>query len=76
MTYVNLLYQDLMASGQYKEKPLPQVQPLVVYTGKWLWKAFLSVTEMLDPDKLPEMDQYISGLSYRLLEVWKIPDKY
>lgn len=55
LTYVGLLYQDLIKSGQLPDKQhLPPVLPIVLYNGSKPWRAKLSVSELVQtlPDAL------------------------
>lgn len=47
-TYVGLLYQDLIRTGQLTaQRQLPPVLPLVLYNGERLWTVALEVGELI-----------------------------
>jgi predicted transposase YdaD len=75
MTYVGLLYQDLLKSDlMEKSDPLPLVFPMVYYTGKTPWSAPLDVGEMLGP--IPsDLQKYCPRLPYFLLETAKFKEE-
>ena len=53
LTYIGLLYQDLLKSKQIKNtEDLPPVLPLVLYNGKRPWNAALRLGELIKP--MPE----------------------
>ncbi|MEJ2445580.1 MAG: Rpn family recombination-promoting nuclease/putative transposase [Exilibacterium sp.] len=55
MTYVGLLYQDLIKAKQLPEsKRLPPVLPVVLYNGEKRWNAAESISELLQamPEQL------------------------
>jgi len=48
MTYIGLLYQDLIKADVIKKKEkLPPILPLVLYNGKKIWNAPQNITELL-----------------------------
>ena len=48
MTYVGLLYQDLIRRGEALEgKRLPPVLPIVLYNGDAPWKAATNIAELI-----------------------------
>jgi len=50
LTYIGLLYQDLIKRGQVKEGDyLPPVLPLVLYNGRTPWKAALDLEKLVAP---------------------------
>ena len=50
LTYVGLLYQDLIKSKQLPEnEKLPPVMPIVLYNGNRPWNAAKSISELLQP---------------------------
>ena len=52
MTYVGLLYQDLLKKKQlYKKRFLPPVLPIVLYNGKPRWRAPLDINDLIVPVK-------------------------
>ncbi len=48
LTYLGLLYQDLIQGKQLHGGKLPPVLPLVLYNGEPRWSAPLSIDEMID----------------------------
>jgi len=49
MTYIGLLYQDLIRSGQCKGKQkLPPVFPLVLYNGSKKWSGATAIEELIE----------------------------
>lgn len=74
LTYVGLLYQDLIKSKQLaanqspsKTKKLPAVFPLVLYNGQAPWNAAISLRELIQdiPDSLKA---YQPDLCYLLID--------
>ena len=49
LTYIGLLYQDLIKSGQTKARKLPAVFPLVLYNGEAPWAAARELDELIEP---------------------------
>ncbi len=48
LTYVGLLYQDLIKSGQIPRRGLlPPVMPIVLYNGERTWKAATALSDLL-----------------------------
>ncbi len=68
MTYIGLLYQDLIRSGQCKKnQKLPPVLPLVLYNGKPEWKTAIALEQLIEP--LPGgLTKYRPTLSFLLLD--------
>jgi predicted transposase YdaD len=75
MTYVGLLYQDLIKAKIIKKSdPLPLVFPLVYYTGRTSWSAPLDVGEMLAP--VPsDLQKFCPRVPYFLLETAKFTEE-
>ncbi|MCI5120507.1 MAG: transposase, partial [Candidatus Electrothrix sp. AUS4] len=49
MTYVGLLYQDLIRTGRLSDrKKLPPVFPIVLYNGKTSWNAATDIRELVE----------------------------
>jgi hypothetical protein len=75
MSYVGLLYQDIIKSKNLKAgDKLPNVFPLVLHTGKTPWTAPLEVGELLDPEPAP--DFWPSGRirhPYFLIDARRLP---
>jgi len=68
LTYVGLLYQDLIRSKQLLANgQLPAVLPLVLYNGAKPWSGATSVQELIQ--KVPGgLSRYRPTLSYLLLD--------
>ncbi len=69
MTYIGLLYQDLIKSKKIKgkAKKLPPVFPLVLYNGLKPWKAEREVENVIEP--VPKsLAAYRPSLRYFLLD--------
>jgi hypothetical protein len=68
LTYVGLLYQDLLRQGQLTPSgKLPPVLPLVLYNGARRWNAPANVADLID--NMPEdLQPYCPRLSYFLLD--------
>uniref|UniRef100_UPI00405734ED Rpn family recombination-promoting nuclease/putative transposase n=1 Tax=Candidatus Electrothrix sp. TaxID=2170559 RepID=UPI00405734ED len=67
MTYVGLLYQDLIRTGKLtKTKKLPPVFPIVLYNGKTCWNAATDLNELVE--EIPgSLRRYQPSMSYLLL---------
>ena len=68
LTYVGLLYQDLIKSRQLPDgKKLPPVLPIVLYNGQQPWKAAEQVGDLMAP--MPEQLQtFQPALQYLLID--------
>ncbi len=68
MTYVGLLYQDLIKSEQIKTGEfLPPVLPVVLYNGDPRWQAPENIDELITP--IPSgLQRYRPSLHYLLLD--------
>ena len=68
MTYIGLLYQDLIKSGEIaRPEKLPPVLPIVLYNGDQRWNAPLGLAELMEP--LPKrLQRYSPRLDYVLLD--------
>ncbi len=73
MTYIGLLYQDLIKSKQIpKTGMLPPVLPLVLYNGDRPWNSPLSAQELIQ--RVPGgLERYSPALSYLLLDETRYP---
>jgi predicted transposase/invertase (TIGR01784 family) len=73
-TYLGLLYQDLIRTGEAGDRRLPPVLPMVVYRGEQKWKAPLDVKELVctPPSGLV---RYLPSLRYLLLEEVRLNEK-
>ncbi|SFY09192.1 Rpn family recombination-promoting nuclease/putative transposase [Azotobacter vinelandii] len=67
MTYIGLLYQELVASGQIQSKRLPPVFPIVIYNGESRWTASREVADLIAAP-LGSLAAYRPRLSYFLLD--------
>lgn len=68
MTYIGLLYQDLIKTKQFVgKKQLPPVLPIVLYNGQPRWSAPTELKTLIAqaPDGL---DAYLPNLHYLLLD--------
>jgi hypothetical protein len=68
LTYVGLLYQDLIKSKQtLKDGRLPPVLPLVLYNGETRWNASEEIADLIVP--VPGgLEAYRPSLKYLLLD--------
>lgn len=68
MTYVGLMYQDLVKQQKLtREDRLPPVLPVVLYNGDTRWNAACNVAELTQP--VPDgLEQYRPSLHYLLLD--------
>ena len=68
MTYVGLLYQDLIRSEAVKtSESLPPVLPIVLYNGDPRWQAPTDIADLITPAP-GELDRYRPHLHYLLLD--------
>jgi hypothetical protein len=75
MTYIGLLYQDLIKSRQIKSgDKLPPVFPLVLYNGGNTWTAHLDIAELISPVS-SALARYRPSLRYFLLDERRIPSE-
>jgi hypothetical protein len=67
MTYVGLLYQDLIRTGKLTGKhKLPPVFPIVLYNGKTNWNAAVDINELVE--NVPgSLRHYQPSMPYLLL---------
>jgi predicted transposase/invertase (TIGR01784 family) len=73
MTYIGLLYQELINSGQIKSgDKLPPVVPLVLYNGRKTWTARLDIADLISPVPAA-LARYRPSLRYFLLDEGRIP---
>jgi predicted transposase YdaD len=73
MTYIGLLYQDLIKSGHVKGgDTLPPVFPLVLYNGRKTWTAHQDIAELISPTPSALL-QYRPSLRYFLVDEGRIP---
>ncbi|RQW68949.1 transposase [Halomonas sp. YLB-10] len=68
MTYVGLLYQDLVKQRKLaSERRLPPVLPIVLYNGERRWSAAKELSELIHP-AATELARYQPSQSYLLLD--------
>ncbi|BBL35776.1 hypothetical protein Nstercoris_02052 [Nitrosomonas stercoris] len=68
MTYVGLLYQDLIRSKAVKtNEPLPPVLPIVLYNGDPRWQAPADIADLITPAP-GGLERYRPHLHYLLLD--------
>jgi len=68
MTYVGLLYQDLIRRGDaLKGKKLPPVLPIVLYNGDAKWTAATDIAELI-PKAPGLVAKYVPKLEYLLID--------
>ena len=61
MTYIGLLYQDIIRSQSLKRgDTLPPVVPMVIYNGKSAWKSPCEIRELINTVH-PSLDNLSSG---------------
>ncbi|MFZ4625017.1 MAG: Rpn family recombination-promoting nuclease/putative transposase [Rhodoferax sp.] len=68
LTYLGLLYQDLIRQKQFTPNGLlPPVLPIVLYNGKPRWRAALNISQLIEapPGRLRD---YTPQLKYLLLD--------
>jgi len=72
MTYIGLLYQDLLKSQKFsKNQKLPPVVPVVLYNGKKRWTAATQLGDLI-ADLPQNISLYKPGLRYLLLDEGQI----
>jgi hypothetical protein len=68
LTYVGLLYQDLIKAGRYPgEGPLPAVLPIVLYNGSTRWHAAEDLNSLIQSDP-HALTSYQPRVRYLLLD--------
>ncbi len=73
MTYVGLLYQDLIKAEVVKNgEPLPPVFPLVLYNGPDAWNARQEIAELIAPTP-SVLAKYRPRLRYFLVDEGRVP---
>ena len=68
LTYVGLLYQDLIKGGRVQGKKLPPVLPIVFYTGETPWSAPTDIAELLPEHPPGILGNYLPRLAYFLVD--------
>lgn len=72
MTYLGLLYQDLIAHGLLApDGRLPFVIPIVLYNGEERWWAPQELSELIDSAGLAEI--YVPRLRHRVIDEGSYP---
>lgn len=68
LTYVGLLYQDLIRRGEILPgQRLPPVLPIVLYSGEKPWRAATNIADLIP--KLPgQLSRYLPSLEYILID--------
>ncbi|ESQ15256.1 MAG: hypothetical protein N838_09195 [Thiohalocapsa sp. PB-PSB1] len=68
LTYVGLLYQDLLKAGEIgPSEPLPPVLPIVLYNGSDAWTAQTSLHALLAPEVPDDLLSWQPELRYLVL---------
>ncbi|WP_292977328.1 Rpn family recombination-promoting nuclease/putative transposase [Nitrosomonas sp.] len=74
MTYIGLLYQDLIRSEAVKTNELlPPVLPIVLYNGGPRWQASVDIADLIIPAP-GELEHYRPHLRYLLLDEGRYQD--
>ncbi|MEQ8226320.1 MAG: Rpn family recombination-promoting nuclease/putative transposase [Candidatus Eremiobacterota bacterium] len=63
LNYITLFYQDLIDQGQAKDKLLPAVFPVVLYTGENKYAASLNIEELIEKP-YEKLEKYIPKFQY------------
>ncbi|MGD9730880.1 MAG: Rpn family recombination-promoting nuclease/putative transposase [Desulfamplus sp.] len=72
MTYIGLLYQDIIRShGLKKGDILPPVVPMVIYNGRTVWKSPCEIRELINPVH-QSLEKFTPHISYWLLDEGRI----
>ena len=79
LTYIGLLYQDLIKSGQVKSQPgqaakLPPVFPLVLYNGVRPWNAERELEQLIEPVPA-SLGAYRPRLRYFLMDEGRVSEE-
>ncbi|WP_341327611.1 Rpn family recombination-promoting nuclease/putative transposase [Methylotuvimicrobium sp. KM2] len=76
MTYMGLLYQDIIRSQSLKKgDKLPPVMPIVIYNGSSDWTGPVAIDGLIDSVH-PALSAYTPRLSYFLLQEKDTPKDY
>ena len=75
MTYVGLLYQDLIKGKAIEGRRLPPVLPIVFYTGEEPWNAATDIAELLPKDPPGLIARYLPRMAYLLIDENAYPDE-
>ncbi|TXT38221.1 MAG: transposase [Comamonadaceae bacterium] len=74
LTYIGLLYQDLIKSGQVKgQTKLPPVFPLVLYNGVRPWNAEREIEQLIEPVPA-SLGAYRPRLRYFLMDEGRVSE--
>lgn len=74
MTYVGLLYQDLIRRNDVlPDRKLPPVLPVVLYNGDATWSAATDIAQLI-PKAPGLVAQYLPRLQYLLIDESRFPD--
>ena len=75
LTYIGLLYQDLVAAGEIpRGSHLPPVLPIVLYNGEVDWWAATSLEALSEPDLPAQLRHWQPQIRYLLLEEHRYDD--
>lgn len=74
LTYVSLLYQDLLRQGAFTPSGrLPPVMPIVLYNGKRPWNAAIDAVELIE--EVPGgLERHRPSLRYWLIDEARLAD--
>jgi hypothetical protein len=67
LTYVGLLYRDLIRAGQLVEGKLPPVLPIALYNGARRWNAAEELRELMQPGPRA-LEPYLPRVRYLLID--------
>lgn len=75
LSYVCLLYQDLIKSGQVRQHggKLPPVFPIVIYNGKPKWRASLEMASLVTAPG--SLSRWSPRFRYRVLDEGRVPEE-
>jgi predicted transposase/invertase (TIGR01784 family) len=74
LTYLGLLYQDLIKGGKILGGKLPAVFPLVLYNGERAWTAPREVSDLIEAGPA-SLAAYRPQLRYFLLDEGRVPEE-
>jgi predicted transposase/invertase (TIGR01784 family) len=73
LTYVGLLYEELIKSKEFLGRKLPGVFPIVVYSGQTPWRAKLNISELIET--MPQsLEAYCPSMRYFLLDEGRVAE--
>ena len=67
MTYIGLLYDDIVRRKKTVDEKFPPVLPIVLHTGLTPWKSPRSIKDLIAPVS-PVLSQYAPSLDFLLLD--------